>query len=117
MNVKTHDDAQSATLTSGQLTARVDKSGGWKLAFLDNTRENGGHEITHSGWRAMGFVDTPEGRFIHEQLTLDVGECVYGLGERFTAFVKNGQVVDLWNEDGGTSSEQTYKNIPFYLCI
>lgn len=50
-----------------------------------------------------------------EQLSLGVGECVYGLGERFTAFVKNGQVVDLWNEDGGTSSEQAYKNIPFFL--
>jgi alpha-D-xyloside xylohydrolase len=24
-------------------------------------------------------------------------------------------VIDLWNEDGGTSSEQAYKNIPFYL--
>ncbi|MBE0343802.1 alpha-xylosidase, partial [Paenibacillus sp. 28ISP30-2] len=34
---------------------------------------------------------------------------------RFTPFVKNGQVVDIWNEDGGTSSEQAYKNIPFYL--
>ncbi len=44
-----------------------------------------------------------------------MGECVYGLGERFTPFVKNGQVVDIWNEDGGTSSEQAYKNIPFYL--
>ena len=63
----------------------------------------------------MGIVDTPEGRFIHEQLNLGVGECVYGLGERFSAFVKNGQVVDIWNEDGGTSSEQAYKNIPFYL--
>ena len=30
-------------------------------------------------------------------------------------FVKNGQVVDIWNEDGGTSSEQAYKNVPFYL--
>src|SRR4030095_13903173 len=50
-----------------------------------------------------------------EQLSLGVGECVYGLGERFTAFVKNGQVVDMWNQDGGTSSEQAYKNIPFYL--
>ena len=29
--------------------------------------------------------------------------------------VKNGQVVDLWNEDGGTSSELAYKNVPFYL--
>jgi alpha-D-xyloside xylohydrolase len=63
----------------------------------------------------MGFVDTPEGRFIHEQLALGVGECVYGLGERFTPFVKNGQVVEMWNEDGGTASEIAYKNIPFYL--
>jgi alpha-glucosidase (family GH31 glycosyl hydrolase) len=37
------------------------------------------------------------------------------LGERFTPLVKNGQAVDLWNEDGGTSSEWSYKNVPFYL--
>jgi alpha-D-xyloside xylohydrolase len=24
-------------------------------------------------------------------------------------------VVDIWNQDGGTSSEQAYKNIPFYM--
>ena len=104
------DDAQAATLTSGQLTVRVSKTGDWKVEFKD-----GDKVITHSGWRSMGFVDTPHGRFIHEALALGVGECVYGLGERFTSFVKNGQVVDLWNEDGGTASELTYKNIPFYL--
>lgn len=52
---------------------------------------------------------------MREQLSLSVGELVYGLGERFSAFVKNGQSVDIWNEDGGTSTEQSYKNIPFYL--
>ena len=52
---------------------------------------------------------------MREQLSLDVGECVYGLGERFGPLVKNGQVVDIWNADGGTSSEQAYKNVPFYL--
>ena len=52
---------------------------------------------------------------MREELDLGVGEWVYGLGERFTSFVKNGQVVDIWNQDGGTSSEQAYKNIPFYL--
>src|SRR6478735_779808 len=52
---------------------------------------------------------------MREQLSLDIGELIYGLGERFTPFVKNGQVVDIWNEDGGTGSEQTYKNIPFYV--
>ena len=104
------DDAQAATLTSGQLSVRVSKGSGWRVEFRAGARV-----ITGSGWRAAGFVDTPEGRFIHEQLDLRPGDCVYGLGERFTPFVKNGQVVDLWNEDGGTASEQAYKNIPLYL--
>ena len=103
-------DEDSARLTSGALSVRVNKGEDWLVEYLGGDRA-----ITSSGWRALGFVDTPDGRYMHEQLGLDVGECVYGLGERFTAFVKNGQVVDMWNEDGGTSSEQAYKNIPFYL--
>jgi len=31
------------------------------------------------------------GNHVVEQLSLGVGEYVYGLGERFTAFVKNGR--------------------------
>lgn len=108
--VRISDGADAATLTSGQLTVRVAKGADWRVDFLGD-----GRLLTSSGWRALGFADTPEGRFIHEQLNLGVGECVYGLGERFTAFVKNGQVVDLWHDDGGTSSELAYKNIPFYL--
>lgn len=108
--VETGDNAQAATLTSGDLTVRVQKGEAWGVDFLDGERL-----ITRSGHHAMGVIDAPQGRFIHEQLNLGVGECVYGLGERFTPFVKNGQVVDLWNEDGGTSSELAYKNVPFYM--
>jgi alpha-D-xyloside xylohydrolase len=108
--IRVEDSAQAASLTSGGLAVRVDKGGNWKVDFLGD-----GKPVTSSGWRALGFVDAPEGRFIHEQLNLGVGELVYGMGERFTSFIKNGQVVDIWNEDGGTSSEQSYKNIPFYL--
>ena len=50
-----------------------------------------------------------------EQLCLDVGECIYGLGERFGPFVKNGQVVEMWQGDGGSCSELAYKNVPLYL--
>jgi alpha-D-xyloside xylohydrolase len=53
--------------------------------------------------------------YIREQLSLQVGETVYGLGEHFGPLVKNGQAVDIWNEDGGTDSEIGYKNIPFYI--
>lgn len=35
-------------------------------------------------------------------LDLQVGELVYGLGERFGPLTKNGQDIDLWNEDAGT---------------
>lgn len=104
------DTPQAATMTSGRLSVRVEKEGNWRVDFKDSERV-----ITSSGWRGVGYIETAEGVYIHEQLNLGVGECVFGLGERFTPFVKNGQVVDLWNEDGGTSSEQAYKNIPFYM--
>ena len=109
-NIKISNDSKAATLTSGNLTVRVEKAGDWKLEFKD-----GNKVVTSSGWRGMGIVETEGKRYIHQQLALGVGECVYGLGERFTSFVKNGQVVDIWNDDGGTSSEQAYKNIPFYI--
>ena len=108
--VTVHEDDEAASLTSGDLTVRVAKGKDWRIDFL-----HGDKLITSSGWRALGVTDTPEGRFAHEQLSLGVGENVYGLGERFTPYVKNGQVVDMWNEDGGTSSELAYKNVPFYL--
>ena len=108
------DDAH--TLTSGRLTVRAAKAkGNWAVEFRDDT----GRIVTRSAPRGMGYatIDRGEdaGTYLHEQLTLGVGENVYGLGERFTAFVKNGQVVEIWNKDGGTGSDQAYKNIPFYL--
>ncbi|HEU5014264.1 MAG TPA: alpha-xylosidase, partial [Roseiflexaceae bacterium] len=83
----------------------------WQVDFVAD-----GKPITSSGRRGMGIIERADGsHFMHEQLKLGVGEQVYGLGERFTPFVKNGQVVETWNKDGGTSSEQSYKNIPFYM--
>jgi len=100
-----------AVLTSGQLSARVRRKGGWDLAFTAGDRV-----VTRSASRGAGYIQwADKGNFLHEQLTLSVGECVYGLGERFTAFVKNGQVIETWNEDGGTGCDQAYKSVPFYL--
>lgn len=67
------------------------------------------------GHAMISTLKSPEGPFMRGQMDLSIGEKVYGLGERFTPFVKNGQVVDIWNEDGGTSTEISYKNIPFYI--
>jgi alpha-D-xyloside xylohydrolase len=100
----------AAILTSGRLAVEISR-GGWDVAFKAE-----GKTITRSGHRGMGLAEVEgDGKYLHEQLTLGVGENVYGLGERFTAFVKNGQVVESWNKDGGTGSDQAYKNVPFYL--
>ncbi len=99
-----------ATFRTGQLTARIDRKK-WEISY-----EGGERVLTRSSSRGIGYIHWPgHGNFVHEQLSLGVGECVYGLGERFTAFVKNGQVVEGTNKDGGTTSEQAYKSVPFYL--
>ncbi len=104
--------AGPATLRAGRLTARLATDGPWGLEFLDPS----GRVLTSSMDRSLGIITTPDGAtHVREQLTLGVGENLYGLGERFGAFVKNGQSIDVWNEDGGTASDQAYKNVPFYL--
>lgn len=101
----------SASLTSGRLTVRLGDLKKWGLEFVGD-----GRVVTRSESRGIGLAEMQgDGPYMHEQLSLGVGEAVYGLGERFTAFAKNGQVVDTWNKDGGTGSEQAYKNVPFYM--
>ncbi|MDJ1112840.1 alpha-xylosidase [Microbacterium dauci] len=118
-------------LQTGNLTARVRRGTPWGLDF-----EVDGRRITGSGSRGPAWFgidddaqvdpgmpgETVSGMhlpraksYVREQLDLGVGELVYGLGERFGPLVKNGQSIDIWNADGGTSSEQAYKNVPFYL--
>ncbi|WP_114853205.1 alpha-xylosidase [Brachybacterium sp. YJGR34] len=105
------EDGQSAEFTSGRLTARAALRGPWHVDYLWD-----GEVLTSSTARSIGYAQVEgEDPYVHEQLSLDVGEHIYGLGERFGAFVKNGQSVDIWNADGGTNSEQAYKNVPFYL--
>ena len=125
-------DGAAGTVTAGPLTARINRGAPWGLTF-----EADGKVITESGAKSIGHVslakDAPvsaepagvtgitetglaaSDEYLHARLSLGVGELVYGLGERFGPLVKNGQTIDIWNADGGTSSEQSYKNIPFYL--
>jgi alpha-D-xyloside xylohydrolase len=108
--VRIEETGKETVLHAGPLAARVKKTGGWEIAF-----EQAGRVLTRSGWRGIGYVVRDGEPHVHDQLSLGVGECVYGLGERFTAFVKNGQVVENTNKDGGTACEQAYKSVPFYL--
>ena len=108
--ITTGEADDTLTISSGKLSARVNKKN-YKIEFLDGDRV-----ITTSPTRGAAYMDVAnDGGYVLDKLTLSVGELVYGLGERFTSFVKNGQIVDIWNEDGGTCSNQAYKNIPFYI--
>ena len=101
------------TVKSGRLELRITKAPASFTYYYD------GKKITNIGDRfghaMVSTMQTPEGPYMRCQFDVDIGEKLYGLGERFTPFVKNGQVVDMWNEDGGTCSEIAYKNVPFYL--
>jgi alpha-D-xyloside xylohydrolase len=128
------DDAEGV-LDAGSLRARIRRGAPWELTFERGSDD--GATYTSSGQKSVGYVRlapgapvgaepagiagitttglAPSPTYVHTQLALGVGELVYGLGERFGPLVKNGQTVDIWNADGGTSSEQSYKNVPFYL--
>lgn len=109
--VEITNGSDAVVLRSGRASVSVSKSGAWAVDFFsDNVR------LTGSSLQSLAYIKTDQsGVFMRDQLSLGVGEHVYGLGERFTSFIKNGQVVDIWNEDGGTGTEQAYKNIPFYM--
>lgn len=85
-----------ATDGSKELTSLLDRSVG--LAYSPATSN------------PMQIADMRDfEHYIFTQSTLSVGESVFGLGERFGAFNRVGQSVELWNADGGTSSDQAYK--------
>ncbi|PGG99796.1 hypothetical protein AJ79_08418 [Helicocarpus griseus UAMH5409] len=110
---------------SGKLSMTINTAkNSFSAAFLDKD----GETLTSHSFRSVGYVgderNVPyedglyrerEGYMLAE-LDLGVHEHLYGLGERFGPFVKKySRLIDMSNEDGGTSSQMAYKNIPFYI--
>ncbi len=114
-----------AIMKAGDITVKVDRR------TCTYCFEAEGKLLTSSGFRNTGYLRvnkkastyTPGPDYFERnwepymltELSLKPTECIYGFGERFTPFVKNGQTVEMWNEDGGTASTISYKNIPFYM--
>ena len=107
-------------VTGGSIRLVIDRQN-WSMRY-----ELSGRLLTQSGDGDLAYMKTdwrgdcaydrgPADAFMRQQLGLSVDEQIYGMGERFGPFVRNGQSVEIWNADGGTSTEQAYKNIPFYL--
>ncbi|MFM2031159.1 MAG: alpha-xylosidase [Actinomycetota bacterium] len=103
------ESVERISFRSGNLAVEISKTD-FNLNWL-------GHEKTIASQTDKGvfYTSSEEGKHFSVQMPIGVGEQIYGLGERFTSFVKNGQAIDVYNEDPGTSSEQAYKNIPFYI--
>lgn len=108
---QTDVDGGTAVLASGALSVRIRRAQPWLVEFVAD-----GRTLTSGGEKDTAIMSTPDGgHHLVQRLGLGVGDAVYGMGERFGPLVKNGQAVDIWMADGGTCTEQAYKNVPFYL--
>jgi alpha-D-xyloside xylohydrolase len=120
-------------LKSGDTRVRVAKYGAYDTKYFYKDKE-----LTRQGWRTTSYIEEDKKQvldrrrneealpfwsqaddgdcvYMRDMFNITIGESIYGFGEKFSTFVKNGQSVDVWNADGGTCSEQAYKCIPFYL--
>ncbi|KAL2148650.1 hypothetical protein VTH82DRAFT_2204 [Thermothelomyces myriococcoides] len=126
VDAKVTKTESSTTLSSGTLSATVSgKPHEFEITFHPT---KGGKPLTTLLNRSVGLAYTPAPstpmqladmrnfrHYVFTQTTLAVGESIHGLGERFGPFNKVGQKVELWNADGGTSSDQAYKNVSFWM--
>ncbi|MDF2801981.1 MAG: Alpha-glucosidase, family 31 of glycosyl hydrolase [Anaerocolumna sp.] len=119
VNLEIQETEESFKLSSGSLNVVFKKEDGTFAFYRNNYRltSSKGRDLAYmkTDYKGLAYEINNKDAYMREQLSLSVGELIYGLGERFTPFIKNGQTVDIWNEDGGTSTELSYKNIPFYL--
>lgn len=116
----TEDGEEELTVTSGSMKVVINKKQFSMTFYRGNemiTRSTGRDlAIMKTNWKGLAYDDGDNDEtYMRQMLSLGVGEQVYGMGERFTPFIKNGQSVSIWNADGGTSTEQSYKNIPFFI--
>ena len=127
-----NDTEHYIEMITGKTSVKISKDN-WSIQYYCN-----GKHLTGGSYRALTYIEEAKSMaerrlhsqidetfwsypkdlntsYIREQLTLDVGEYIYGFGEKFTTFTKNGQSVQIWNADGGTCCDQSYKSIPFYV--
>jgi len=125
-NGKITNGELGTTISSGILSATV--SGKDNTFDIKFHATDGSKTLTSLLNRSIGLAYSPalttpkqvadltdRKHYVFTQTELSVGESIHGLGERFGAWNKVGQHIELWNEDGGTSSEQAYKNVSFWL--
>jgi alpha-D-xyloside xylohydrolase len=114
------EDDDNITIVSGGLSLVINKHTAAMTYYRDGEKltSSTGRDMAYikTDWQGLPYDDGSEkDTYMRQMLSTGVDEHIYGTGERFTPFVKNGQSIQIWNEDGGTSTEMSYKNIPFYI--
>ncbi len=98
-------------IRSGTVSVKLNKGKGFYERYLCC-----GREFARSDDGKMAYIiDGDDASYIKTELKVDIGETIYGLGERFTPFVRNGQTVEIFNMNGGSNTDQVYKNVPFFF--
>lgn len=117
--LETEETEEKLIVKNGSLSLVIDRDH-FSMEYLRDGKtltSSKGRDLAYmkTDWKGYAYDKGSQDAYMRQMLLLHVGELVYGLGERFTSFTKNGQSVDIWNEDGGTNTYQSYKNIPFYV--
>lgn len=90
---------------SGHLALVVDKED-WSMRYerggkLLSKRGEGDLAYIKTNWTGIPYdVGKENEAYMRQQMGVSVRELIYGLGERFSPFVKNGQSVSIWNGHG-----------------
>jgi len=125
-NAVIEEGEKTTSISSGRLSATVSgEAHTFGIKFQGKDRSG---PLTSLSSRSVGLAYSPTlttpkqvedlseyKHYIFTQTDLGIGESIHGLGERFGAWNKVGQSIEVWNEDGGTSSDQAYKNVSFFL--
>ena len=112
VKVERHDTRQQVILSTGQLSASVDRTTGI-LTFLDPS----GEIISQD---KPGFPVEFHGQNFRVYKSLPIDEHIFGLGDKAAPLDIRGQAFTNWNTDAVGwiyGSDPLYKSIPFFLTL
>ena len=110
--VQRHDTKSQLTLSTGKLTASIDRNTG-AVAFLDPAGEVISRDMP-------GFPVEFHGAAFKIYKAMPVAEHYFGLGDKAAALDHRGYAFTMWNTDAYgwvDGTDPLYKSIPFFLAL
>ncbi|KAK9367892.1 glycosyl hydrolases family 31-domain-containing protein [Lipomyces kononenkoae] len=111
--VKTSKSGEALGIQVGDLSATVDT----RPKSFDLSFHAKGKLLTRLGWRSVGYIKEgitalhPRANYLDPNKAWETKSTDWANDSVLSLRMS----VEIWNEDGSTGSELTYKNIPFFL--